>query len=170
MLDNANKYLIDANVLIEANRRYYSLDFAPLFWNFLIKTAKDGIIRSIDRVYDELLKGKDDLAEWTKNNFSFAFLDTKKDKKIIDFYADLMKWAARQNQFIQVAKDEFARVENADAWIISFAKVYNYIIVTQEVFDLNIKKKIPIPNVCNEYNIKFIDTFQMLRELNFKFI
>jgi len=81
-----------------------------------------------------------------------------------------MKWAARQNQFIQVAKDEFARVENADAWIISCAKVYNYIIVTQEVFDLNIKKKIPIPNVCNEYNIKFIDTFQMLRELNFKFI
>ena len=57
MTDKNTIYLIDSNVLMEANRRYYSLDFAPAFWNFLIKTAKEGKILSIDRVYDEILKG-----------------------------------------------------------------------------------------------------------------
>jgi hypothetical protein len=69
MTDDISKYLIDANVLMEANRRYYSLDFAPAFWEYLIRSAKDGRILSIDRVYEEILKGKDDLAEWTKKNF-----------------------------------------------------------------------------------------------------
>ena len=67
-----------------------------------------------------------------------------------------MQWAVKQDQFTQVAKDEFARVENADSWIISFAKINGYVVVTQEVLDINIKKKIPIPNVCAEFDIKFV--------------
>ncbi len=169
MATNPKKYVIDSNILIEANRRYYSLDFAPSFWNFLIRSAKEGKIISIDKVYDEILKGKDNLAEWAKKNFVSAFSDIKNDEKILELYGTLMKWALKQDQFTQPAKDEFARNENADAWIIAFAKIKNHIIVTQEVLDLNIKKRIPIPNVCSEYNIKFIDTFQMLRDLNFKF-
>ena len=156
MTDKNTIYLIDSNVLMEANRRYYSLDFAPAFWNFLIKTAKEGKILSIDRVYDEILKGQDNLADWTENNFSFAFTDTKNDENILGFYGELMQWAVKQDQFTQVAKDEFARVENADSWIISFAKINGYVVVTQEVLDINIKKKIPIPNVCAEFDIKFV--------------
>ena len=60
MSDDKSKYLIDANVLIEANRRYYSLDFAPKFWNFLIESTKEEKIISIDRVFDEIKKGKDE--------------------------------------------------------------------------------------------------------------
>lgn len=169
MPDDIIKYLIDANVLMEANRRYYSLDLAPAFWEYLIRSAKKGPIRSIDRVYDEILKGKDDLTEWAKKSFTFAFVNTKNDEKVIEIYAELMQWAIKQIRYTQAAKDEFARVENADAWLIAYAKVHEYIIVTQEVLDLNIKKKIPIPNVCDQFDVKYINTFQMLRELNFKF-
>lgn len=169
MVEDLHKYLIDANVLMEANRRYYSLDFAPAFWNFLTRAAEEGMVFSIDRVYDEIMKGKDDLAEWTKKNFTFAFANTKDDEKVIELYAELMQWAIKQIQYTQAAIDEFARVENADAWLIAYAKVHNYLIVTQEVLDLNIKKKIPIPNVCEQFDIKYINTFQMLRELKFKF-
>jgi len=169
MTDKPKKYVIDSNVLIEANRRYYSLDFAPAFWNFLIRSAKEGNVISIDKVYDEILNGKDNLAEWTKNKFSFAFAETKKDEKILEFYSTLMKWALMQDQFTQPAKDEFARNKNADAWIVAFAKIKGYVVVTQEVLDINIRKRIPIPNVCSEFKIEFMDTFQMLRNLNFKF-
>jgi predicted nucleic acid-binding protein len=96
-------------------------------------------------------------------------LITKDDQEVIRVYGELMQWAVKQVQFSQAAKDEFARVENADAWIIAYARVHNYVIVTQEVLDLNIKKKIPIPNVCDQFDVKHIDTFKMLRELNFKF-
>ena len=91
MPEEIGKYLIDANVLIEANRRYYSLDFAPAFWGFLIQAAKADLIISIDRVYDEILKGKDDLADWTEKNFPFAFTNTKDDKKILELYGELMQ-------------------------------------------------------------------------------
>ena len=170
MTGEAIKYLIDSNVFIEANRRYYSLDFALPFWKFLINSTREGRTLSIDRVYDEILKGKDNLADWAKRSFSFAFADTKDDEQIIEFYGALMQWAVKQIQYTQAAKDEFARVDNADAWIISYAKVNSCIVVTQEVLDLNIKKKIPIPNVCKEFGVKYVDTFQMLRELDFKFL
>jgi len=169
MQDSSQNYILDTNVLIEAHRRYYSFDIAPAFWSFLIKSANADKILSVDRVYDEITNGNDKLAEWTIANFSFAFKETNNDADILIIYAELMKWANRQMQFTQAAKDEFARVENADPWVIAYARAKNSIVVTQEILDKNIKKKIPIPNVCTAFNVKYIDTFTLLRELNFMF-
>lgn len=58
------EFVLDANVFIEAARRYYAFDLAPGFWESLIHYAKNGRIRSIDRVKQELERGKDQLAEW----------------------------------------------------------------------------------------------------------
>lgn len=104
-----------------------------------------------------------------KDKFDFAFIETNTDSEIITKYADLMKWANLQTQYSQNARNEFAQVENADPWIIATASVRNFIIVTHEVFDSTIKKKIPIPNVCEDFDIRYIDTFTLLRELNFSF-
>ncbi|GBD90789.1 hypothetical protein BMS3Abin04_01508 [bacterium BMS3Abin04] len=163
------KYILDTNVFIEAFRRYYSFDIAPSFWEFLINTAKTKKIISIDRVYSELTNGNDVLAEWIEKKFRFAFIDTKNNSEILNKYAELMNWAVNQTQYSQNAIDEFARVENADPWLIAIAIVNNFTIVTHEVFDTQIKKKIPIPNVCKEFNVDYINTFEMLRKLNFKF-
>lgn len=169
MPGSAQKYVIYSNVLIEAHRRYYSLDIAPAFWDFLIDTAENGIIQSIDRVYDEILKGNDDLAGWVKNSFPFAFVNTKNDSDVLNNYGKLINWAYKHSQFNQAAKDEFTRVENADPWIISYAMYNGFVVETQEVLDKNVMKNIPIPNVCVAFNVKYINTFTLLRELNFKF-
>jgi len=169
MIEEGKKYILDSNVFIEAHRRYYSFDIAPSFWNFLIENAKRNIITSIDRVYLELTKGKDTLAEWIEKEFAFSFIDTKDNSEILVKYAKLMQWASSQEQYLQNAKDEFAQVENADPWIIATALVNNFTIVTHEVLDTQIKKKIPIPNVCKAFNITYIDTFELLRKLSFKF-
>lgn len=169
MLDSSQNYILDTNVLIEAHRRYYSFDIAPAFWNFLIKSATNNIIQSVDRVYNEIVKGNDELTKWTVENFTFAFKDTKNNIDVLTNYGKLMQWADKQNQFTQAAIDEFARVENADPWVIAFAMTNNSIVVTHEVFNEKIKNKIPIPNVCAVFNVKYLDTFTLLRELNFKF-
>jgi len=169
MLDSSQSYILDSNVLIEAHRRYYSFDIAPAFWDFLINSAKTNKILSIDRVYDEITNGNDELAEWTNAHFSFAFKHTNNDSNVLFKYGELMKWANEQTQFNQAAKDEFARVGNADPWVIAFALATNSIVVTHEVLNKSIKNKIPIPNVCDAFNIKYIDTFTLLRELNFQF-
>ncbi len=169
MIDKTQLYVLDTSVLTQAHRVYYTFDIAPALWNFLIETAKARKIISIDRISDEILKGKDDLAEWAKNRFSFAFENIKNDSDVLINYGNLMKWANEQSQFTQAAKDEFARVNNADPWIIAYAMSKNSVVVTQEVLNKEIKRKIPIPNVCDAFNVKYINTFALLRELNFKF-
>jgi predicted nucleic acid-binding protein len=169
MSDVTSKYILDANVFIEAYRRYYSFDIAPSFWEFLVREAKAGKVISIDRVFDELKKGKDDLAKWAEENFSFAFINTKDDSDVVFNYGRLMIWANEQTQYSINAIEDFAIVENADAWIIATAMARGYVIVTHEVLDRTIKKKIPIPNVCEDFGVRYIDTFVLLRELNFQF-
>lgn len=170
MTNNEQLYILDTSVLTQAHRVYYPFDIAPPFWNFLISSVGLNKIVSIDRVYEEILKGNDELAKWTEDEFSFAFDDTKDDSELLINYSCLIKWANEQPQFTQPARDEFARAENADSWIIAYAmKNTNYTVVTQEVFKKDIKRKIPIPNVCKAFQIKYIDTFTLLRELGFKF-
>jgi hypothetical protein len=49
------------------------------------------------------------------------------------------------------AKAEFAAA--ADGWVIAFAQVNRLIVVTQEVYAPDVQKKVPIPNVCLEFNV-----------------
>lgn len=57
------KYLLDANVFIEAKRRYYAFDLCPGFWDCLVSHHQGDRIQSIDRVKQELERG-DDLLQW----------------------------------------------------------------------------------------------------------
>jgi hypothetical protein len=164
-----SKYVLDTSIFIQAHRVYYALDIAPAFWNFLKTSADENALLSIDRVFDEILKGKDELTNWASKEFSTAFADSKKDPNILQKYANIMQWANNQTQYTQNAKDEFARAENADAWVIAYSLTYDFTIVTQEVLDENIKRKIPIPNVSKAFNIRYINTFTLLRELKFQF-
>jgi hypothetical protein len=77
----------------------------------------------------------------------------------------MMIWSQSQNQFKNEAKAEFARADNADAWVVAFAKAKNYIVVTHEQFDPNARRRIMIPNVCQSFGVAYVDTFQMLRAL-----
>lgn len=164
------QYLIDANIFITASRTYYDFDFGNSFWDFLVNQGKKKNIASIDKVFDELNNGNDELNEWANNYFSNYFIDTTTDK-VLEQYAILMQWVDKQrNQYTQNAIDEFMKENNADTWLISLALTDKdkYVIVTFEKENNQIKRKIPIPNVCKAFNIKYCDLFQMLKKLNFK--
>ena len=47
-------YALDANVFIEASRRYYSFAICPGFWQSLVHHHAQGHIFSIDRVKAEM--------------------------------------------------------------------------------------------------------------------
>ncbi|AZF90254.1 MAG: DUF4411 family protein [Phage 5P_2] len=157
-------FVLDANVFINAARHYYAFDIAPAFWEQLVQLAAKGRIVSIDRVRDELLRGNDELAEWAKKNFH-GYFDETVDAAVLEVYRQIMIWAQQQSQFIEAAKADFACADNADAWLAAYAKVKGYIVVTHEKFDPNIRRKIPIPNVCQAFGVSYVDTFEMLRLL-----
>ena len=160
-------FVLDANVFIEAARRYYAFDLAPKFWDSLISHAEKGRICSVDRVKQELDRGNDDLTAWVNDRFSNAFVSTDAIE-VIQNFSEIMTWVNDQNQFLDAAKTEFAN--SADGWLIAYARVKNHIVVTHEILAPDVKNRVPIPNVCQAFNVEFIDTFEMLRNLGVRFM
>jgi hypothetical protein len=153
------RYAIDTSVLVQAKRTYYAFDIAPTFWNHVGKLSNDKLIISIDKVYDEIERGKDDLFDWVQDKLPKEFFGNTHDSSILSIYKRIMQWSSSNSQYNQNAKNEFAEYQVADPWLVAYAIQNNLAIVSQEVFDVNIKRKIPIPNACNEFNVRHIDTF-----------
>lgn len=160
-------YVLDANVFIEAARRYYAFDLAPAFWQGLIDYAEDGQVESIDRIKHELGRGKDQLARWANSNFSDAFVSTDRED-VVRRYADIIAWVERQGQYSDAARSDFAG--GADGWLVAYASIEGRVVVTQEVSAPDARRKVPIPNVCDSFGVNPIDTFEMLRALGIQFM
>ncbi|WP_449355241.1 DUF4411 family protein [Virgibacillus natechei] len=164
-MNTNSKFLLDANVFIEAYQRYYAFDIAPSFWRILNQLAEDGKVISIDRIKQELMKGdeEDPLCLWARSEFESWFMSTD-DSRVFVSYTEIINWVQGQAQFHDYAKSEFASV--ADSWLIAYAYTYNHTIVTHERHNRDIKKRVLIPNVCRAFNIPYLNTFVMLRKLN----
>ena len=156
------EYVLDANVFIEAKKRYYAFDLVPRFWECLEEQASCGRVRSIDRVRDELEKGNDELKEWALEQHCQMFASTD-DPPIIETFRGIMAWVQSQSQFTDAAKAQFASC--ADGWLIAYARVHGLTVVTHESFSADVKIKVKIPNVCRTFDVEYVDTFAMLRGL-----
>ncbi|WP_142950614.1 DUF4411 family protein, partial [Bacillus sp. AFS076308] len=66
------------------------------------------------------------------------------------------------------AMEEF--LAGADPWLIAKAMTTGATVVTQEVLDLKTKRKFIIPNICQELNVPFLNTFELLHRLEAKFV
>jgi len=155
-------YVLDANVFIEAAQRYYAFDLAPGFWQALLEQAMNGRIQSIDRVRDEIEQGDDELKDWVNSDSHNWFASTDR-ADVIKAYRKIMEWIQRSSQFSAAAKAEFARV--ADGWLVAYAMVNGCVVVTHEQFSPEVKSRIPIPNVCQQFGVSYVNTFVMLRDI-----
>lgn len=161
----ADNYLIDANIFITAHREYYSFDIAPSFWEQLIEKASDKII-IIERVKNEIQKGGDELTEWYNEECSNFKVLGIPDNSVIEAYREIINSVNKNTQYLQSAKEEFASV--ADSWLCSYGLAYDYTIVTLETYDAYIRKRIKIPNICEEFDIKYINLSQFMREVGIR--
>lgn len=161
-------FVVDSNILIQAKNSYYAFDVCRGFWNSLVRNTSEGRVVTIQGVVDEILVGSDELSEWVDSKFPNDGIKDESDSSTQQSYAAIIDWVESSTQFTRAAKDEYARV--ADGWLIAFAHAHGYTIVTHEVHDPNIKRRVPIPNVCNRFDVPYINTFQMLRVLSVSFI
>ena len=158
-------FVLDTNIFIEAHRRYYARDICPGFWECLIHLALAEKLQSIERVREEILE-PDKLVKWAHQAPEELFVSTT-EQPVIEAYAQMLAWVQKNSQFRFDAKEEFARV--ADGWVAAYAKVHDAVVVTHEVFRANVRKRVPLANVCQEFNIAYCDTFEMLHQLGVRF-
>lgn len=155
------KYVPDTNVLVAAYHHYYAPDICPGFWAALSHTVDSRRLSIIDRVFDEIISPTE-LVEWLERatNFSPAASGAQ---TVADAYRQLIDWVQDNPQFTAAARAEFAR--SADGWLAAYAMSNAAIVVTNEVSAPQAQRRVPLPDLCRQFDIPCINTFEMLRDL-----
>ena len=157
-------YLLDANVLIDAQRDYYQFDMVPEFWDWLVQMARQGTIKVPREVYDTLTEGNiDDLAEWLKHNKSDLLFEEEVDVEILNRVIE-------QGYALELSESDIEKL-NQDPFLIAYAlvDVKRRRVVTTEVSKPNRRgANRHIPDVCMDLGVSCRNTFELLRELNFR--
>ena len=157
-------YLLHANVLISAKNLYYGFDFCPGFWEWIVKSHNLGLVRSVEKVGDELRAVDDELLEWAKLRGPAFFAPAE----TADFPAlkTVSDWTTRQG-YEATAINTF--LQKGDYYLVSQALARRHAVVTHEVPSTS-RKKIKIPDVCIGLQIKCIAPFEMLRSERARFV
>ena len=163
MTEASNIYCLDANVLIQAWQKYYSPELCPEYWDNLDELGKSKRIFIPNAVRDEIIRTEDDLSDWLKH----SSIPIKQITEPVT--------AALQNIYNSDPKHKFL-VDNtkarslADPWVIAHSIAEGATVVTKEekVTQLN-SKRIKIPNVCDNMNVRWINDFEFLREVGIRF-
>ena len=119
-------------------------------------------------IKNEILPSGDELSQWCisqlPNDF---FIDTS---PFIREYSAVIRNVASLNKYTPNAISEFSDSNIADAFLVASALSLNvaddYVLVTEEVSDPQRKKRVKIPDVCPLFNVRWINTIGMFKELN----
>ena len=156
----STRYCLDADSLITIKNGPYGFDLWPDFWAFLGREIETGRVYACSWVYKEWREGNDDLAEWVKD-FRTLGLSTIPDTVVQTKYRQIVN--SVQGQFSEERAAQF--LAGADPWTIAQAWKDQSTVVTFEKRVGADSKKIKIPNICDQYAVKCINIYEMLREL-----
>lgn len=161
-------YLLDANTLIEAKNRYYGMHICPGYWSWVLRSHEQGVVASIATVGDELKRGNDELAHWAKQNAAI-FMAVSDEATQAAFVRVASHVASQAAQMKPGALEEF--LGGADPWLIAKAMTLpDFVVVTHEQFNLQMRRKFSIPNVCQPFGLPWLDTFAVLGQTKANFV
>lgn len=159
------KYLLDSNTFIQAKNQYYGMEFCPGYWDWLDVKFADGEVCSIEFVGKELEAGNDELASWVKQR-GVHFIKHE-DEHTQEVFAEIVNFVMSQD-FGPAYRDSF--LAKGDPWLIAKAITLGATLVTHEATVSPATKKVKIPNICNQFSVPCISTFDLLNELKPRFI
>ncbi len=171
-------YLLDANVLITAHDDYYPIDRIPQFWEWIIFHAKQGHIQMPFEMLAEVKAGQpkrgaanqdDELLRWLKTNSheKDLLLDASADQLTVN------RVFKEGYDLPQPSLDELNKIRK-DPLLIAYALGHQSAsIVTLEGTQENATDEMKrqnrkIPFVCRKLGIRCLDTFDLIRELDFR--
>lgn len=158
-------YLLDANVLIIANRQYYAIDRVPDFWDWLIEKGQSGDIKIAEEVFDEFAGGSDALADWASDDevrSSLVLPDAVNINHVRRVISEGYASDLTDDEIEQVGRDPFLIAH-------ALANPSNRTVVTLETSKPNrVRANRHVPDVCRSLNVGCVDTFGMLFALDFR--
>ena len=156
------RYLLDANVLIDADRDYYPLDRVPEFWSWVLHQADEDKIKVPSEMYDDVVRGRGELVEWLKHNKDTLVLDDEADPAIV-------RQVVSEGYAPDLTEDEVERI-GSDPFIVAYALGFDneVTVVTTEVSKPSRQRaNRHLPDVCADFHVPCINTFDLVQALDF---
>ncbi len=156
-------YLLDANVLIDANRDYYAIERVPEFWDWILHFGKLDQVKVPQEVYDEVTDGDDNLSDWLKSNKDTMLLREDVDRGLVNHVLE-------RGYASDLTDDEIENLR-ADPFLIAhaLADIKHRCVVTNEVSKPSRQGvNRHIPDVCDDLQIRHCNTFELVKKLDFR--
>lgn len=161
-------YLLDTNIYIAFYERYYPQRNFPSFWEKLVQTFQQEVV--VPRVVMEETEKSDWLNTYMTETCGLTPIDHRKY---------WMQWAEVLNNVRNnpVYKNEALDSPNgwsketvADGWLLAIAKEEKYVLVTEEIKNVNLYKGGPvrsakIPDVAEDIGVECIDRLEFFKRI-----
>ena len=156
-------YLLDANVPIDANRDYYPIDRVPEFWEWLVDMGNRGQVKIPQEIYEEVVAGTDAVAGWLKE-----YADAMRIEEQVS--QELVTQVIEQGYAADLNDDELEGI-GQDPFLIAYALANpgNRVVVSNEISKPTRQRgNRHVPDVCQDFNIRCVNAFALIRELDFR--
>jgi hypothetical protein len=156
-------YCLDANVLIQAWQKYYSMELCPGYWELLSELGRAGRIFLPQTVSDEITRTEDELTAWLLQS---QIPVREIDGAVTQFLSEIYE----ANPLHKYLVDNTKQRSLADPWLIAHAKKENACVVTkEEKVSVPYSTRIKIPNVCDNMGVRWINDFEFVQEVKIRF-
>ena len=157
-------HLLDANVLITANRDYYPLERVPEFWEWLVHHGANGRVKMPIEMVEEIREGTDYLAAWLseRDHLDALCFDEGAD-------VDLVRRVINEGYAPDLADHEVEKI-GRDPFLVSYAlrSLAARCVVTTEVSRPGRQRaNRHLPDVCRHLQVSCMDSFGLVKSLNF---
>ena len=155
-------YLLDANVLIDANRDYYPIARVPEFWSWLTHMAEQGNAKVPLEIYEELIEGGDPLSDLLRA-YRQHFLLQESTRP------DLVRKVIQQGYADDLTDEEIAKM-GRDPFLVAHALAIpgrRCVVTTEASRPKRTRANRHIPDVCRDLGVPSCNTFELLRRLDF---
>jgi hypothetical protein len=157
-------YLLDANVLIDAARDYYPLTRVPEFWEWLAHNGERERIKIPIEVYEEFDDHDDALGQWADQEAIRRALLLPDDSEQL-----IVDRVVTEGYAVDLTDDEIVGL-GRDPFLVAhaLADAANRIVVTTEVSKpARQRHNRHVPDICRTFGIRSVNTFGLVRELDF---
>ena len=122
-----------------------------------------GRVRIPREIFDDIVRGNDELVDWLKRH---------KPSLVLDEYAprELVAYVTEQGYARDLADDEIEKI-GSDAFLIAHALAdagNRCVVTTESSKPSRTRANRHVPDVCRDLDVDCIDTFQLIRQLDFR--
>ena len=160
-------YLLDANVLIDADRDYYPIGRIPEFWDWLAEMGGLARVKVPQEIYEEIVMPRPDpldaLVEWLINHKDALLLDEAVEVGLVANVTEL-GYAG------DLTDDEIEKV-GRDPFLLAYAIATDQeriIVTTERSRPSRTRANRHLPDVSHQLRVRCINTFTLIQELGFR--